>query len=112
MRADLGPRSGASWQPSWPTAAAKLLWPREARVHPGLDDKVLVSWNGLMIDALAQAAGVLDEPRYLAAAQRAADFILRDDAPARRPAAALAGGTARPGSTPISTTTPAWPTRW
>ncbi len=55
---------------------AKLLAAREKRVHPGLDDKVLVAWNGLMIDALAQAAGVLDEPRYLVAATRAADFIL------------------------------------
>jgi uncharacterized protein len=56
---------------------AQLLAAREERVHPGLDDKVLVSWNGLMIESLAVAAGALDEPRYLAAAQRAADFILR-----------------------------------
>ena len=55
---------------------AKLLAVREKRVHPGLDDKVLVAWNGLMIDALAQAAGVLDEPRYREVATRAADFIL------------------------------------
>ncbi len=57
---------------------AKLLAAREKRVHPGLDDKVLVAWNGLMIDALAQAAAVLDEPRYLQAATRAAAFILND----------------------------------
>jgi len=50
---------------------------RDRRVRPGLDDKVLVSWNGLMIDALARAAGPLDEAGYLSAAERAADFILK-----------------------------------
>ncbi|HTM52960.1 MAG TPA: thioredoxin domain-containing protein [Pirellulales bacterium] len=60
----------------------KLLEARERRVHPGLDDKVIVAWNGLMIDALAQAAAVLQEPRYLIAAQRAAHFLLEH---ARRP---------------------------
>jgi uncharacterized protein YyaL (SSP411 family) len=54
----------------------KLLEARRGRVPPGLDDKVLVSWNGLMIDSLATAAGALAEPRYLAAATAAADFIL------------------------------------
>ncbi len=54
----------------------KLLAARGARTRPGLDDKVLVSWNGLMIDALAQAASVLDEPRYLEVAMAAAQFIL------------------------------------
>jgi hypothetical protein len=54
----------------------KLLAARERRVHPGLDDKVLVAWNGLMIEAMVQAAAVLDESRYLAAAERAADFLL------------------------------------
>ena len=49
---------------------------RAKRVRPHLDDKVLTSWNGLMISALAKAAAILNEPRYLAAAKRAADFIL------------------------------------
>jgi uncharacterized protein len=61
---------------------AKLLAVRNGRVWPGLDDKVLVSWNGLMIDSLAYAAGALGEPRYLGAARGAADFIWRDLRPA------------------------------
>ncbi len=56
---------------------AKLLAARNGRVWPGLDDKIIVSWNGLMIDALAQAAGALAEPRYLAAATKTADFLWR-----------------------------------
>jgi uncharacterized protein YyaL (SSP411 family) len=55
-----------------------LFAEREKRVHPARDDKVLASWNGLMISALAQAHQVLGEPRYLEAASRAASFVLRD----------------------------------
>jgi uncharacterized protein YyaL (SSP411 family) len=54
---------------------AKLFAVREKRVHPGKDDKVIVAWNGLMIDALSRAAAALDEPRYATAAAKAADFI-------------------------------------
>jgi len=54
----------------------KLFARREERVHPGRDDKILTSWNGLMIAALARAGCALDEPRYTAAAARAADLIL------------------------------------
>jgi uncharacterized protein YyaL (SSP411 family) len=56
----------------------KLLAVRGKRFRPGLDDKVLVSWNGLMIDALAQAAGVLGDARYLSAATAAAEFIVNN----------------------------------
>src|SRR5579864_4613942 len=57
-------------------AKAKLLAVRSKRVRPHLDDKILTSWNALMISAFAKAAQILDEPRYLAAAQRATQFIL------------------------------------
>ena len=53
-----------------------LLATRRRRVRPGVDDKVLVAWNGLAIDAFARAGAVLGEPRYTAAAERAASFIL------------------------------------
>src|SRR5262249_53426798 len=54
----------------------KLYEVRSHRVWPGRDDKGLTSWNGLMINAMAQAAQVLDRPEYAAAATRAADFLL------------------------------------
>ena len=57
-------------------ARAKLLAVRDRRIRPGLDDKILTDWNGLMVGALALGAQVLEEPTYLAAARKAADFIL------------------------------------
>jgi len=57
-------------------ARPRLLAAREKRVHPATDDKVLVSWNGLMISALTQAFQVLGEPRFLEAARKAALFLL------------------------------------
>ncbi|MCA9393784.1 MAG: thioredoxin domain-containing protein [Candidatus Omnitrophica bacterium] len=55
----------------------QALFPlREERPRPHLDDKVLVDWNGLMIGALAFGGRVLEEPRYLQAAEEAARFIL------------------------------------
>lgn len=55
---------------------ATLFEARSQRIWPGRDDKVLASWNGLMIAAMAQGAMVLDEPKYADAAASAADFIL------------------------------------
>jgi uncharacterized protein YyaL (SSP411 family) len=57
-------------------ARAKLFAARSDRVWPGRDEKALTSWNALMMEALAQAAQVLDRPDYLVAATRAADFLL------------------------------------
>lgn len=57
------------------SARHRLYAARRLRVAPGLDDKVLVSWNGLAIDALAYAGAVLSIGRYIEAARRAAQFI-------------------------------------
>ncbi|TMJ45276.1 MAG: thioredoxin domain-containing protein [Alphaproteobacteria bacterium] len=53
----------------------KLLSLREKRVRPGLDDKTLADWNGLMIAALVNAGLALDEPLWLEMAARAFLFI-------------------------------------
>jgi uncharacterized protein YyaL (SSP411 family) len=52
-----------------------LFAAREKRPRPHLDDKILTAWNGLMISAFARAGAVLDDPAYLAAARRAAEFL-------------------------------------
>jgi uncharacterized protein YyaL (SSP411 family) len=57
------------------SARAKLLAAREQRVRPGRDDKVLCSWNGLMIKGMARAGRLLDRPDFVASAGRAFDFI-------------------------------------
>jgi uncharacterized protein YyaL (SSP411 family) len=54
----------------------KMFEARSKRVRPGLDDKVLTSWNGLMISAFAQAAQVLGDAAYRESAERAARFLL------------------------------------
>ncbi|AEV69753.1 thioredoxin domain-containing protein [Acetivibrio clariflavus] len=53
----------------------KLFEYREKRVHPHKDDKILTSWNGLMIAALAIGGRVLGKEKYITAAERAAKFI-------------------------------------
>jgi len=57
------------------TAKAKLFAAREKRVHPGRDEKVLTSWNALMIRGMARAARIFGEQAWLDSAMRAADFI-------------------------------------
>ena len=58
------------------SAKEKLLTARAKREYPLLDTKIIVNWNGLMIDALAYGYQVLREERYLVAASKAAAFIL------------------------------------
>ena len=73
----------------------KLLATREKRIRPGLDDKILTGWNGLMLSAFAEAARALEmagngvseakseisHSKYYQAATRSADFLLREMRP-------------------------------
>ncbi len=56
----------------------KLRAARAKRTPPGLDDKILTDWNGLMIASLAKGARILNEPKYAEAAANAADFVLKN----------------------------------
>ncbi|HZT62401.1 MAG TPA: thioredoxin domain-containing protein [Burkholderiales bacterium] len=57
------------------SARKKLFDAREERVHPGRDEKVLVSWNALMIAGMARAAAVFGRADWLASAKKALGFI-------------------------------------
>jgi len=74
-------KKNVSWkiksEPAVKTIHEKLFAAREKRVHPFKDDKIITAWNGLMLDSLAKAYQVFEEPRYLKAAQNAARFIQR-----------------------------------
>ncbi len=54
---------------------ARMLEVRDRRVRPGLDDKVLTSWNGLALGAFAEAGRVLGEPAYVERAEGIAAFL-------------------------------------
>ncbi len=56
-------------------ARNKLFQLRQQRIHPGLDDKILTSWNGLMIRGMAYAGRQLEIPAYTESAARAAGYI-------------------------------------
>ena len=64
------------WRDRLARSRERLLTHRNERVRPGKDDNVLAAWNGMMISALARGYQVLGDRRYLAAAQKAADFVL------------------------------------
>ncbi len=67
----------ATLQASLDQARPMVYAARQQRIPPGLDDKILTAWNGLMISAMAEGYRVLGDRRYLDAASRAADFLLR-----------------------------------
>ena len=62
--------------PAVEEARAALFEAREQRVRPGLDDKVLTEWNGLMLAALSEAAAVLEREDWLDAARDNAEMLL------------------------------------
>jgi len=69
-------------------ARAKLFAARERRIRPGRDEKILTSWNALMIAGMARAARVFGRPEWLVSARAALDFIRStlwraEDGPAR-----------------------------
>ncbi|UCF83364.1 MAG: thioredoxin domain-containing protein [Desulfobacteraceae bacterium] len=59
-------------------ARRQLFVVREKRAHPLKDDKILTSWNGLMIAALAKASQALEDPAYADAARKSVSFILKN----------------------------------
>ena len=65
-------------RPALDEARRALFETREKRVRPGRDEKVLTSWNGLMLAAFAEAARALDRDDYRLVAERNADFLLRE----------------------------------
>ena len=60
----------------WRHIRSALFEARESRVHPGRDDKVVASWNGLVIAALADAGILFSEPSWIDAAVEAADLLI------------------------------------
>lgn len=71
----LGMRT-AELQERLPALRRRLFEAREARVHPGRDEKILAAWNGLALRAFAEAALAFGDGRYLEAARRNANFLL------------------------------------
>ncbi len=67
----------ATLRQSLEKARETLFQVREKRIHPLKDDKILTSWNGLMIAALAKGYQAFGEPAYKEAVGRAIDFILK-----------------------------------
>ena len=54
----------------------KLFAEREKRIKPGLDDKILTSWNGIMIRGMAMGYQLTGKPEYLTACEKSAEFVL------------------------------------
>jgi hypothetical protein len=71
----VNPHVAEADQPLLAAAKSKMLAVRAGRIRPHLDDKILASWNGLMLGAFARASAVLNEEKYRAAAEENLKFI-------------------------------------
>ena len=69
------PNTPEADRPLLAAAKTKMLAVRATRIRPHLDDKILASWNGLMLGAFARASAVLNEEKYLTAAEKNLKFI-------------------------------------
>ncbi|HET9076396.1 MAG TPA: thioredoxin domain-containing protein [Acidimicrobiales bacterium] len=71
------PQRGVLARPADVEAGRQALFERRSRrVRPGLDDKVLTEWNAMAVAALAEAGRALDQPSWVAEAERVAEFLL------------------------------------
>lgn len=61
----------------WLSVKERLLEKRAERIRPGLDDKILLGWNALMVSAFAKAGFALDQPEYRQRAATTLDFLLQ-----------------------------------
>ncbi len=71
----VNPHLAEADKPLLASAKMKMAEARAKRVRPHRDDKILASWNGLMLGAFARASAVLDEEKYLAAAEKNLKFL-------------------------------------
>jgi uncharacterized protein YyaL (SSP411 family) len=69
------PKLSDSEKPLLASAKKKMFEARSRRVRPHLDDKILASWNGLMLGAMARAAAVLGDKKYREAAEKNLSFL-------------------------------------
>ena len=72
------PSAATSGSQVFVAARAAMFARRESRVKPGRDEKIITGWNGLMLSAFAEAAGVLGDDGLLDVAKRNAEFILTE----------------------------------
>ena len=86
---------GASAHAALARAAQRLFEARATRVRPGLDDKVLTGWNGLMIQGLLRAGRLLDRPDWVDAGLAAIDALRTTVWRDGRLSASMRGGEAR-----------------